>query len=155
HVVQGERPMASDNKSLGRFQLTELPPAPKGVPQIEVTFDIDKNGIVNVTTTGKGTGKEQKRNIESNSNINKEDIDRRIKEDEEKAKADKERKEEAELRNEVDQLIFSAEKAVEDLGDKVEDREKEQIDTAKTELKTALEGSDLDAIKEKKEALET
>ncbi|HJG33283.1 molecular chaperone DnaK [Jeotgalicoccus aerolatus] len=155
HVVQGERPMASDNKTLGRFQLTDLPPAPKGVPQIEVTFDIDKNGIVNVTATDKGTGKEQKITIESSSNLTDEDIDRMIKEAEENADADKERKEEAELRNEADQLIFSADKAVEDLGDKVEDSEKEQIDTAKTELKTALEGSDLDAIKEKKEALET
>ncbi len=155
HVVQGERPMASDNKTLGRFQLTDLPPAPKGVPQIEVTFDIDKNGIVNVTATDKGTGKEQKITIESSSNLTDEDIDRMVKEAEENADADKERKEEAELRNEADQLIFSADKAVEDLGDKVEDSEKEQIDTAKTELKTALEGSDLDAIKEKKEALET
>src|SRR5699024_877802 len=155
HVVQGERPMASDNKTLGRFQLTDLPPAPKGVPQIEVTFDIDKNGIVNVTATDKGTGKEQKITIESSSNLTDEDIDRMIKEAEENADADKERKEEAELRNEADELILSADKAVEDLGDKVEDSEKEQIDTAKTELKTALEDRDIDEIKEKKEALET
>lgn len=155
HVVQGERPMASDNKTLGRFQLTDLPPAPKGVPQIEVTFDIDKNGIVNVTATDKGTGKEQKITIESSSNLTEDDIDRMVKEAEENADADKERKEEAELRNEADQLIFSADKAVEDLGDKVEASEKEQIDTAKEELKTALEGTDLAVIKEKKEALET
>ena len=154
HVVQGERPMASDNKTLGRFQLTDLPPAPKGVPQIEVTFDIDKNGIVNVTATDKGTGKEQKITIESSSNLTDDDIDRMVKEAEENADADKAKKEEAELRNEADQLIFSSDKAVEDLGDKVEADEKEQIDTAKTELKTALEGTDLEDIKTKKEALE-
>lgn len=154
HVVQGERPMASDNKTLGRFQLTDLPPAPKGVPQIEVTFDIDKNGIVNVTATDKGTGKEQKITIESSSNLTDEDIDRMVKEAEENADADKAKKEEAELRNEADQLIFSSDKAVEDLGDKVEVVEKEQIDSAKEELKTALEGTDLDEIKTKKEALE-
>lgn len=155
HVVQGERPMASDNKTLGRFQLTDLPPAPKGVPQIEVTFDIDKNGIVNVTATDKGTGKEQKITIESSSNLTDEDIDRMVKEAEENADADKAKKEEAELRNEADQLIFSSDKAVEDLGDKVEAEEKEQIESAKEELKTALEGTDLEEIKTKKEALET
>ena len=154
HVVQGERPMASDNKTLGRFQLTDIPPAPKGVPQIEVTFDIDKNGIVNVTATDKGTGKEQKITIESSSNLTDDDIDRMIKEAEDNAEADKARKEEADLRNEADQLIFSADKAIEDLGDKVEESEKESINNAKDDLKTALEGSDLDAIKEKKEALE-
>ncbi len=154
HVVQGERPMASDNKTLGRFQLTDLPPAPKGVPQIEVTFDIDKNGIVNVTATDKGTGKEQKITIESSSNLTDDDIDRMVKEAEENADADKAKKEEAELRNEADQLIFSSDKAVEDLGDKVEADEKEQIESAKEELKTALEGTDLDEIKTKKEALE-
>ena len=155
HVVQGERPMASDNKTLGRFQLTDLPPAPKGVPQIEVTFDIDKNGIVNVTATDKGTGKEQKITIESSSNLTDEDIDRMVKEAEENAEADKAKKEDAELRNEADQLIFSSDKAVEDLGDKVETDEKEQIESAKEELKTALEGTDLEEIKTKKEALET
>ncbi|HBV22525.1 MAG TPA: molecular chaperone DnaK [Jeotgalicoccus sp.] len=155
HVVQGERPMASDNKTLGRFQLTDLPPAPKGVPQIEVTFDIDKNGIVNVTATDKGTGKEQKITIESSSNLTDEDIDRMVKEAEENADADKAKKEEAELRNEADQLIFSSDKAVEDLGDKVEAEEKEQIESAKEELKSALEGTDLEEIKTKKEALET
>ena len=154
HVVQGERPMASDNKTLGRFQLTDIPPAPKGVPQIEVTFDIDKNGIVNVTATDKGTGKEQKITIESSTNLTDDDIDRMIKEAEDNAEADKARKEEADLRNEADQLIFSADKAIEDLGDKVEESEKESINNAKDDLKTALEGSDLDAIKEKKEALE-
>lgn len=155
HVVQGERPMASDNKTLGRFQLTDLPPAPKGVPQIEVTFDIDKNGIVNVTATDKGTGKEQKITIESSSNLTDEDIDRMVKEAEENADADKAKKEDAELRNEADQLIFSSDKAVEDLGDKVEADEKEQIESAKEELKTALEGTDLEEIKTKKEALES
>ena len=154
HVVQGERPMASDNKTLGRFQLTDIPPAPKGQPQIEVTFDIDKNGIVNVTATDKGTGKEQKITIESSSNLTDDDIDRMVKEAEENADADKAKKEEADLRNEADQMIFSADKSIEDLGEQVEESEKEQINTAKEDLKTALEGSDLDAIKEKKEALE-
>src|SRR5690625_420004 len=146
--------MASDNKTLGRFQLTDLPPAPKGVPQIEVTFDIDKNGIVNVTATDKGTGKEQKITIESSSNLTDDDIDRMVKEAEDNADADKVRKEEAEVRNEADQLVFSADKTLEDLGDKVEDDEKEQVESAKEEHKTALEGTDLEAIKEKKEALE-
>src|SRR5699024_9011019 len=136
------------------LQLTDMTTAPKGVTKIEVTFNIDKNGIVNVTATDKGTGKEQKITIESSSNLTDDDIDRMVKEAEENAEADKAKKEEAELRNEADQLIFSADKAVEDLGDKVEASEKEQIDSAKEELKTALEGTDLDEIKAKKEALE-
>lgn len=154
HVLQGERPMAQDNKTLGRFQLTDIPPAPRGVPQIEVTFDIDKNGIVNVTAKDQGTGKEQKITIESSSNLSDEDIDRMVKEAEENAEADKTRREEVDLRNEAEQLAFTTDKTIEDLGDKVEAEEKEKAEAAKEELNKALEGSDLEEIKAKKDALE-
>ncbi|SOC38544.1 molecular chaperone DnaK [Salinicoccus kekensis] len=154
HVLQGERPMANDNKTLGRFQLTDIPPAPRGVPQIEVTFDIDKNGIVNVTAKDQGTGKEQKITIQSSSNLSDDDIDRMVKEAEENAEEDKKRREEVETRNAADQMIFSTDKTIEDLGDKVEADEKEKAENAKEELKTALEGNDLDEINAKKSALE-
>lgn len=154
HVLQGERPMAADNKTLGRFQLTDIPPAPRGVPQIEVTFDIDKNGIVNVTAKDQGTGKEQKITIESSSNLSDDDIDRMVQEAEKNAEADKQRREEVDLRNEADQLVFTTDKTIEDLGDKVDAEEKEKAQSAKEELKQALEGSDMDDIKSKKEALE-
>ncbi|HIV81525.1 MAG TPA: molecular chaperone DnaK [Candidatus Salinicoccus merdavium] len=154
HVLQGERPMASDNKTLGRFQLTDIPPAPRGVPQIEVTFDIDKNGIVNVTAKDQGTGKEQKITIQSSSNLTDDDIDRMVKEAEDNAEEDKKRREEVETRNAADQLIFSTDKTIEDLGDKVEAEEKEKAEAAKEELKTALEGEDLEEINAKKDALE-
>ena len=154
HVLQGERPMASDNKTLGRFQLTDIPPAPRGVPQIEVTFDIDKNGIVNVTAKDQGTGKEQKITIQSSSNLTDDDIDRMVKEAEDNAEEDKKRREEVETRNAADQLIFTTDKTIEDLGDKVEADEKEKAETAKEELKTALEGEELEEINAKKDALE-
>src|SRR5699024_7439850 len=154
HVLQGERPMAQDNKTLGRFQLTDIPPAPRGVPQIEVTFDIDKNGIVNVAAKDQGTGKEQKITIESSSNLSDEDIDRMVKEAEENAEADKSRREEVDLRNEAEQLAFTTDKTIEDLGDKVEAEEKEKAETAKEELNKALEGTDLEEIKYKKDALQ-
>lgn len=154
HVLQGERPMAQDNKTLGRFQLTDIPPAPRGVPQIEVTFDIDKNGIVNVAAKDQGTGKEQKITIESSSNLSDEDIDRMVKEAEENAEADKSRREEVDLRNEAEQLAFTTDKTIEDLGDKVEAEEKEKAEAAKEELNKALEGSDLEEIKSKKDALQ-
>ncbi|CAM4140744.1 molecular chaperone DnaK [Lacicoccus alkaliphilus] len=154
HVLQGERPMANDNKTLGRFQLTDIPPAPRGVPQIEVTFDIDKNGIVNVTAKDQGTGKEQKITIQSSSNLSDDDIDRMVKEAEENADEDKKRREEVEARNAADQLIFSTDKTIEDLGDKVEAEEKEKAENAKEELKTALEGTDMEEINAKKAALE-
>ena len=154
HVLQGERPMAQDNKTLGRFQLTDIPPAPRGVPQIEVTFDIDKNGIVNVAAKDQGTGKEQKITIESSSNLSDEDIDRMVKEAEENAEADKSRREEVDLRNEAEQLTFTTDKTIEDLGDKVEAEEKEKAEAAKEELNKALEGSDLEEIKSKKDALQ-
>ncbi|HJE19411.1 MAG TPA: molecular chaperone DnaK [Aliicoccus persicus] len=154
HVLQGERSMAADNKTLGRFQLTDIPPAPRGVPQIEVSFDIDKNGIVNVTATDKGTGKEQKITIEASSNLTDEDIDRMVKDAETNAEADKERRAEVDLRNEAEQLVFQTDKTIEDLGDKVEEDEKTKANEAKDALNEALKESDLDAIKEKKEALE-
>ena len=154
HVLQGERPMASDNKTLGRFQLTDIPPAPRGVPQVEVTFDIDKNGIVNVTAKDQGTGKEQKITIQSSSNLSDDDIDRMVKEAEDNAEDDKKRREEVDLRNEADQLVFTTDKTIEDLGDKVEADEKEKAEAAKEELKTALEGSDMEDIKAKKDSLE-
>ncbi|PCF80392.1 molecular chaperone DnaK [Staphylococcus intermedius] len=154
HVLQGERPMASDNKTLGRFQLTDIPPAPRGVPQIEVTFDIDKNGIVNVTAKDLGTNKEQNITIESSSALSDEEIDRMVKDAEQNAEADKKRREEVDLRNDADQLIFQVDKTLKDLGDNVSEEDKKEAEAKKDELKTALEGSDIEDIKAKKEALE-
>ncbi|HDV6282204.1 TPA: molecular chaperone DnaK [Staphylococcus pseudintermedius] len=154
HVLQGERPMASDNKTLGRFQLTDIPPAPRGVPQIEVTFDIDKNGIVNVTAKDLGTNKEQNITIESSSALSDEEIDRMVKDAEQNAEADKKRREEVDLRNDADQLVFQVDKTLKDLGDNVSEEDKKEAEAKKDELKTALEGSDIENIKAKKEALE-
>ncbi len=153
HVLQGERQMAADNKTLGRFQLTDIPPAPRGVPQIEVTFDIDKNGIVNVTAKDLGTQKEQKITIQSSSALSDEEIDRMVKDAEANAEADKKRREEVDLRNEADQLVFTVEKTLTDLEGKVDDAEKEKAEAAKEELKKALEGSDIEDIRTKKDAL--
>lgn len=154
HVLQGERPMASDNKTLGRFQLTDIPPAPRGVPQIEVTFDIDKNGIVNVTAKDLGTNKEQNITIESSSALSDEEIDRMVKDAEQNAEADKKRREEVDLRNEADQLVFQVDKTLKDLGENVSEDDKKDAEAKKDELKTALEGNDIEDIKVKKEALE-
>ncbi|EHV5259074.1 molecular chaperone DnaK [Staphylococcus pseudintermedius] len=154
HVLQGERPMASDNKTLGRFQLTDIPPVPRGVPQIEVTFDIDKNGIVNVTAKDLGTNKEQNITIESSSALSDEEIDRMVKDAEQNAEADKKRREEVDLRNDADQLVFQVDKTLKDLGDNVSEEDKKEAEAKKDELKTALEGSDIEDIKAKKEALE-
>ncbi|MCZ2259371.1 molecular chaperone DnaK [Sporosarcina sp. G11-34] len=154
HVLQGERPMSTDNKTLGRFQLTDIPPAQRGVPQIEVTFDIDKNGIVTVKAKDLGTQKEQNITIQASSSLSDEDIERMVKEAEENAEADKARKEEAELKNEADQLVFMAEKTIKDLGDKVSEEEIKEVEEAKEELKTALEATDFDEIRTKKEKLE-
>ncbi len=154
HVLQGERPMAMDNKTLGRFQLTDIPAAQRGIPQIEVKFDIDANGIVHVTAKDLGTQKEQKITIQSDSGLTDADIDRMVKEAEENAEADQLRKEEADLRNEADQMIFAAKKSVDDLGEGVTDEEKKDIEDKTAELKTALEGTDIEDIKLKKEALE-
>lgn len=155
HVLQGERPMAPDNKTLGRFQLSEIPPAPRGVPQIEVTFDIDANGIVSVSAKDLGTSKEQKIVIQSDSGLSEAEIEKMIKEAEENAEADALRKEEADLKNESDQLIFAANKAVTDLKDDVTEEEKTQIEAGVKALQDALASNNLDDIKEKKQALET
>jgi len=154
HVLQGEREMAADNKTLGRFQLTDIPPAPRGVPQIEVSFDIDANGIVNVRAKDLGTNKEQSITIQSSSGLSDEEIDNMVKEAEENAEADKQRREEIDLRNEADQLVFTTDKTIKDLEDKVSDEEKQKAEEAKEALKKALEGEDLEEIKTKKEALE-
>ena len=153
HVLQGEREMAAHNRTLGRFELTGIPPAPRGVPQIEVTFDIDANGIVHVSAKDMGTGKEQKIRIESSSGLSEEEIDRMVKEAEANADADKEAREMAEVRNTADSLVYQSEKAVKDFGEKVSAEEKSAIEAAISDLKTALEGSDIQAIKQKTEAL--
>lgn len=153
HVLQGERPMAPDNKTLGRFQLTDIPPAPRGVPQIEVKFDIDANGIVHVSAKDLGTNKEQSITIQSSSGIDEAEIERMVKEAEANAEADKQRKEEAELRNETDQLVFATDKAIKDLGDKVDAADKERAEAAKEKAKLALEGTDLEAIRTAKDEL--
>ena len=154
HVLQGERPMAADNKTLGRFQLTGIPLAPRGVPQIEVKFDIDANGIVHVSAKDLGTGKSQTITISGNNGLSEEEIDRMVKEAEENAASDKAKKEEAELRNQCEQIMFAVDKSVADLGEEVTEEEKTSVENAKAELKTALEGNDLEQIKAKKEALE-
>ncbi|EPD54379.1 molecular chaperone DnaK [Paenisporosarcina sp. FSL H8-0542] len=153
HVLQGERPMATDNKTLGRFQLADIPPAPRGVPQIEVTFDIDKNGIVTVKAKDLGTQKEQNITIQSNTALTDEEIDRMVKEAEANAEADKARKEEAELKNEADQMVFMTEKTLKDLEGKVSEEEKKQAEDAKDELKAALEAGNLEDIRTKKDKL--
>ena len=149
HVLQGERPMAADNKTLGRFQLTGIPSAPRGVPQIEVKFDIDANGIVNVTAKDLGTNKEQKITITSNTNLTDEEIDKMMKEAEANKEADEKRKQEADARNEAEQTIFATEKSIKDLGDKLTSSEKEETEKLIEELKKSLEGNDVDDIKEK------
>ncbi|MDX9807892.1 MAG: molecular chaperone DnaK [Acholeplasma sp.] len=154
HVLQGERQMAADNKTLGRFQLNDIPPAPRGVPQIEVKFDIDANGIVNVSAKDLGTGKLQKITISGGSAMSEEEIKRLIKEAEENAEADKQKREEADLRNEASALIFQANKAIHDLGDQVDHNEKSKVEKAVKDLEDALKGDDLNRIREKKEALE-
>ncbi|WP_062355712.1 molecular chaperone DnaK [Bacillus kwashiorkori] len=154
HVLQGERPMAADNKTLGRFQLTDIPPAPRGIPQIEVTFDIDKNGIVNVSAKDLGTGKQQKITIQSSSGLSDDEIDRMIKEAEQNAEADKKRKEEVELRNEADQLVFTTEKTLKEVEGKVDAAEVKKAEEAKDELKKAIEKNDIDEIRTKKDALQ-
>ena len=153
HVLQGERPMAADNKTLGNFQLNDIPLAPRGVPQIEVTFDIDANGIVNVKAKDLGTGKEQSITIQNNSGLSEEEIKRMVREAEENAESDKARKEEADVRNEAEQMIFAVKKSVEELGDEVTAQEKSDIDNQIKELEDALKGSDIELIKQKKDAL--
>ena len=147
HVLQGEREMAQYNKTLGRFNLTGIAPAPRGVPQIEVTFDIDANGIVNVTAKDMGTGNEQKITITASSNLSDEDIDRAVKEAEMYAEEDKKRKEEVETRNGAESMVFQCEKALTDLGDKVSESEKAEITAEIDKVKEALKGTDTEAIK--------
>ena len=153
HVLQGERPMASDNKTLGRFQLTNIPAAPRGVPQIEVTFDIDANGIVNVKAKDIGTGKEQSITITSSTNLSDEEIDKMVKEAEANREADTKKKEAADVKNEAEQLVFQTEKSLKDLGDKVSSEDKEKAEKQIKELKDALESDNVDDIKTKKDAL--
>ena len=153
HVLQGERAMAADNKTLGNFQLSGIPSAPRGVPQIEVTFDIDANGIVNVKAKDLGTGKEQKITITSNTALTDEEIDNMVKEAEKNKEADEKRKEEADTRNEAEQMIFMTEKSIKDLKEKVSEEDKTKAEELIKDLKTALEGSDIEEIKAKKDAL--
>ncbi|MDY0295129.1 MAG: molecular chaperone DnaK [Acholeplasmataceae bacterium] len=154
HVLQGERSMAADNKTLGRFQLADIPAAPRGVPQIEVTFDIDANGIVSVKAKDLGTNKEQKITISGSGSLSKDDIDRMVKEAEEQAEADKQKREEADLRNEASNLIFQTNKAITDLGEEVDAATKTKLEGEIKDLEEALKGTDLNDIKSKKESLE-
>ncbi|MGM0124047.1 chaperone DnaK [Enterococcus sp. AZ194] len=153
HVLQGERPMATDNKTLGRFQLTDIPAAPRGVPQIEVTFDIDKNGIVNVSAKDLGTQKEQKITIKSSSGLSDEEIERMVKDAEANAEADKARKEEVDLRNDVDALLFTVDKTLKDLEGKVDADEVKKAEDARDELKAAVEANNIEEMKTKRDAL--
>lgn len=153
HVLQGERSMAGDNKTLGRFQLTNIPAAPRGVPQIEVTFDIDANGIVNVKAKDLGTNKEQSITITSSTGLSDEEIDKMVKEAEANKEADTKKKEEADLKNESEQLIFATERSIKDLGDKVSSEDKEKAEKEIKELREALDKNDLEDIKAKKEKL--
>ncbi|OHD77256.1 MAG: molecular chaperone DnaK [Spirochaetes bacterium RIFOXYC1_FULL_54_7] len=153
HVLQGEREMAGQNRTLGRFDLEGLPPAPRGVPQIEVTFDIDANGIVHVSAKDLGTGKEQKIRIEASSGLNDSDIDRMVREAEAHAEEDKRERERAETRNEADNLIYASEKSLKDYGEKVNAEEKTKIEAAIVDLRSAVQANELDAMKEKIEIL--
>jgi molecular chaperone DnaK len=153
HVLQGEREMAMYNKTLGKFQLVDLPPAPRGVPQIEVTFDIDANGIVHVSATDKGTGKEQSMTITGQSSLAKDDIDRMVRDAEAHAEEDKARREEAEVRNQADTLVYQTEKLLKDQGEKFEGTEKDDVETALAAVKDALNGTNIEVIKDTTEKL--
>ncbi|MBP3635009.1 MAG: molecular chaperone DnaK [Bacilli bacterium] len=153
HVLQGERPMANDNKTLGNFQLNNIPPAPRGVPQIEVTFDIDANGIVNVKAKDLGTNKEQSITITASTSLTDEEIDKMVKEAEANKEKDAKRKEEADTKNELEQLVFATEKAVKDLDGKISDKEKKEAEDAVKEAKDAIESNDLEKMKSAKEKL--
>ena len=153
HVLQGERPMASDNKTLGNFQLTNIPPAPRGVPQIEVTFDIDANGIVNVKAKDLGTQKEQSITITATNTLSDEEIDKMMKEAEKNKEADAKKKEIADAKNDAEQVIFMTEKAIKDLGDKVSDSDKKEAEDLISDTKKALEGEDAETINKAKDKL--
>jgi molecular chaperone DnaK len=155
HVLQGERPMARDNRTLGRFHLAGLPSAPRGVPQIEVTFDIDANGIVNVSAKDMATQKEQKIQITASSGLSKEEVDKMMKEAEAHAEDDRKRKEEIETRNHADQAAYAADKMLKDAGDKVTPADRAQIESAIEELKKGIEKGDVAEMKRAMEALNT
>jgi len=154
HVLQGERPMAGDNMSLGRFRLEGIPPAPRGIPQVEVTFDIDANGILNVTAKDKATGKEQKVTITASTNLNKSEIDKMVQQAREHENEDRRRKELVEARNNADSLAYQTEKALRDLGDKVPQTERQQIENKLNSLKEAIKGEDLAHIKQLSDELQ-
>ena len=154
NVLQGEREFARDNKSLGTFHLDGIAPAPRGVPQIEVTFDIDANGIVHVSAKDLGTGKEQSITITASTNMSKEDIDKAVKDAERFAEEDKKKREEIDIRNGADQMVFQTEKALGELGDKVDAGEKADVEAKLNALKEALKGTDIEAIKAKQEELQ-
>lgn len=153
HVLQGEREMAQGNKTLGRFSLMDIPPAPRGVPQIEVTFDIDANGIVNVSAKDKGTGKSQRITIQSNSGLTDDEIDRMVKDAEMNAEEDKKMREKVDTRNAADSLLFQSEKTIKDAGEQIDAADKDAVEKAQAELRTALEGDNTDDIKAKSEEL--
>lgn len=153
HVLQGEREMANQNRTLGRFDLVGIPPAPRGVPQIEVTFDIDANGILHVSAKDLGTGKEQKIRIESSSGLKEDEIKRMVREAEEHAEEDRKAREAVEAGNEADGLIYATEKSLKDYGDKVSQDDRRKIEVAVSDLKAVMETKDVAKIKEKTEAL--
>jgi molecular chaperone DnaK len=153
HVIQGEREMASFNKTLGKFQLVDLPPAPRGVPQIEVTFDIDANGIVHVSAKDRATNKEQSMTISGQSTLSKDDINQMVKDAEAHAEEDRQRREEAEIRNNADSLVYQTEKVLREQGDKVTAEEKAAVEEPLAALKIALEGNDNASIKAATDAL--
>jgi molecular chaperone DnaK len=155
HVLQGEREMAQFNKTLGKFQLVDLPPAPRGVPQIEVTFDIDANGIVHVSAKDRATGKEQSMTITGQSSLGRDEIDRMVRDAESHAEEDRRRRDEAEVRNNADTLVYQTEKLLKEQGDKLEGDEKNTVESHLADLKTALAGTDIDAIRNATEALMT
>ena len=154
HILQGERPMAADNRTLGRFHLDGIPPAPRGIPQIEVTFDIDANGILNVKAKDKGTSKEQRITITASSGLSKEEIEKMKKAAEAHEAEDKKVKEQAEVRNQADGLAYTAEKTLKDAGDKIEAADKEKVEKAIVEVRKALEGKDTEIIKKALETLQ-
>jgi molecular chaperone DnaK len=153
HVLQGERPLAKDNRTLGKFHLTGLPPAPRGVPQIEVTFDIDANGILNVTAKDKATNKEQKIQITSSSGLSKEEVERMAKEAEAHSAEDKAKREEIEARNQLDGMVYQVEKTLKEHGDKISAEDKGQVESALADAKKALEGSDAAAMNSARDRL--
>ncbi len=154
HVLQGERPLARDNMTLGRFRLEGIPPAPRGVPQIEVTFDIDANGILNVSAKDLGTGREQKVTITAATHLSKEQVERMVREAQQHAEEDRRRREEIEARNRADSLVYATEKGLRDYGDKVSADERARIETALNNLKEALKGQDIDRIRQLTQELE-